>query len=130
MIVFDECDRLLDMGFEKTVDAILGHLPRISSGAEHGLQCLMFSATNNKKLVSERIRQIDFVDVDPHKDSKTATPNSLRHLAMNVALDKKLTVLWSFIKQHMFSKSCDKKKKNFFLFFKHCKLSDGVCCFL
>jgi ATP-dependent RNA helicase DDX10/DBP4 len=100
MIVFDECDRLLDMGFEKTIDAILGHLPRIEGSG--GLQCLLFSATNNKKLVADRLSGVDFAEVDPQK---MAMPGKLRHFAMRVSLEQKLTMLWSFIKQHMFSKA-------------------------
>ena len=104
MIVFDECDRLLDMGFEKTVDAILAHFPPVTSGDKGGLQCLMFSATNNRKLVSQRIANADFVDIDVDRANKNATPDNLRHFSMEATLDQKLTLLWSFIKQHLFSK--------------------------
>jgi ATP-dependent RNA helicase DDX10/DBP4 len=104
MIVFDECDRLLDLGFETAVNAILGHLPKIVNGESHQLQCLMFSATNNRVLVGKRVSHAKFVDIDPHRLSKNATPNTLRHFAMNVTLDRKIIMLWSFIKKHLFSK--------------------------
>ena len=104
MIIFDECDRLLDLGFAHTIDAILGHLPPVRSGETHELQCMMLSATNNQTLVSQRISQAQFVDVDPHRHSKSATPNALKHFAMEVPLDEKMAVLWSFVKQHLFAK--------------------------
>lgn len=43
MLVLDEADRILDMGFQKTVDAIVGHLPKER-------QTLLFSATQTKKV--------------------------------------------------------------------------------
>ena len=41
MLVLDEADRLLDMGFQKTVDGILDNLPQER-------QTLLFSATQTK----------------------------------------------------------------------------------
>lgn len=39
LLVLDEADRILDMGFAATLDAILDNLPT------HGRQTLLFSAT-------------------------------------------------------------------------------------
>jgi ATP-dependent RNA helicase DDX10/DBP4 len=41
--VLDEADRILDMGFEKTVNAIIENLPRAR-------QTLLFSATQTKSV--------------------------------------------------------------------------------
>lgn len=44
ILVLDEADRLLDMGFAPTLDAILDNLPR------QGRQTLLFSATQTKSV--------------------------------------------------------------------------------
>lgn len=45
--MLDEADRILDMGFRKTIEAILSHFPKPSSnGMEDGRQTLLFSATS------------------------------------------------------------------------------------
>ncbi|KAK3082528.1 ATP-dependent RNA helicase dbp4, partial [Teratosphaeriaceae sp. CCFEE 6253] len=43
MLVLDEADRILDMGFAKDLDAILEYLPR-------DRQTMLFSATQTKKV--------------------------------------------------------------------------------
>jgi ATP-dependent RNA helicase DDX10/DBP4 len=44
ILVLDEADRVLDMGFAPTLDAILDNLPR------EGRQTLLFSATQTKSV--------------------------------------------------------------------------------
>jgi hypothetical protein len=44
VLVLDEADRILDMGFAATVDAILENLPR------EGRQTMLFSATQTKSV--------------------------------------------------------------------------------
>lgn len=44
VLVLDEADRLLDMGFAATLDAILDALPR------SGRQTMLFSATQTKSV--------------------------------------------------------------------------------
>ena len=43
ILVLDEADRILDMGFEKTLNCIVGHLPKQR-------QTLLFSATLSKSV--------------------------------------------------------------------------------
>eukprot|EP00983_Pelagomonas_calceolata_P086991 1156865-Pelagomonas_calceolata.AAC.4 len=52
ILVLDEADRILDMGFSATVDAILENLPR------EGRQTMLFSATQTKS-VKVRTFQVD-----------------------------------------------------------------------
>ena len=43
VLVLDEADRIMDMGFQSAVDALVDHLPK-------SRQTLMFSATQSKKI--------------------------------------------------------------------------------
>lgn len=97
--VLDEADRILDMGFSRTLNALLGHLPR-------SRQTLLFSATQTdsvKDLARLSLKDPVYVGVK-EEGSEAATPKSLdQHYAV-VELDKKLDMLWSFIKSHLQSK--------------------------
>lgn len=97
-LVLDEADRILDIGFKKDVDAILAQLPK-------GRQTFLFSATQTK-LVKDlaRLSLKDPVYLCVHEEATTATPEGLVQKAMVVPLDKKLDMLWSFIKSHLNSK--------------------------
>lgn len=105
MLVLDEADRILDMGFEKTLDAILENLPKGNqkqnqSGSgdekkgggennEHGRQTLLFSATQTKKikdLARLNLSNPEYVSVssksvaqisesDPSSSTKPSNPN-------------------------------------------------------
>ena len=51
VLVLDEADRLMDLGFQDTVDAIVKQLPRKRrSGKPGGMQTMLFSATQTKKV--------------------------------------------------------------------------------
>ncbi|KAM7280374.1 hypothetical protein ACFE04_007508 [Oxalis oulophora] len=98
VLVLDEADRILDIGFKKTLNAIISQLPKRR-------QTLLFSATQTKSI--EDLARLSLKDpeyLNVHEESVTATPDRLQQKAMIVSLDQKLDMLWSFIKAHLNSK--------------------------
>lgn len=98
VLVLDEADRILDVGFKKAINAIVSQLPKYR-------QTLLFSATQTKSvhdLARLSLKDPEYLSV--HEESVTATPNRLQQTAMVVPLDEKLDMLWSFIKAHLNSK--------------------------
>ncbi|PWY89831.1 RNA helicase [Aspergillus heteromorphus CBS 117.55] len=99
MLVLDEADRILDMGFQKSVDAIIGHLPKER-------QTLLFSATQTKKvsdLARLSLKDPEYVAV--HEAASSATPSKLQQHYVVTPLAQKLDVLWSFIRSNLKSKT-------------------------
>ena len=95
MLVLDEADRILDMGFQGTVDAIVEHLPKQR-------QTLLFSATQTKKvsdLARLSLRNPEYVSV--HEAASSATPSSLKQHYIVTRLPEKLDTLWSFIRANL-----------------------------
>ena len=98
MLVLDEADRILDMGFQSTVDAIVEHLPKER-------QTLLFSATQTKKvsdLARLSLRDPEFTSV--HETASSATPSTLQQHYIVTPLPEKLNTLWSFIRANLKSK--------------------------
>ncbi|MCJ1351229.1 MAG: ATP-dependent RNA helicase dbp4 [Icmadophila ericetorum] len=98
MLVLDEADRIMDMGFQETVDAILEHLPKER-------QTLLFSATQTKKvsdLARLSLRDPEYVSV--HEAASSATPSTLQQHYIVVPLHEKLDTLWSFLRANLKSK--------------------------
>ncbi|XP_059444504.1 DEAD-box ATP-dependent RNA helicase 32 [Corylus avellana] len=123
VLVLDEADRILDVGFKKALNAIISQLPR-------NRQTLLFSATQTKSvqdLARLSLKDPEYLSV--HEESVTATPNRLQQTAMVVPLEEKLDMLWSFIKAHLNSKilvflsSCKQVK---FVFEAFKKLRPGI----
>ncbi|KAJ2824232.1 ATP-dependent RNA helicase dbp4, partial [Coemansia erecta] len=99
VLVLDEADRILDMGFKKTMNAIIENLPRQR-------QTLLFSATQTKSvkdLARLSLERPEYVGV--HEAQKHSTPQRLAQHFMVVELPQKLDMLYSFIKTHLSSKS-------------------------
>ena len=98
MLVLDEADRILDMGFQSTVDAIVEHLPKER-------QTMLFSATQTKKvsdLARLSLRDPEYVSV--HEAASSATPSTLQQNYIVTPLPEKLDTLWSFLKTNLKSK--------------------------
>lgn len=92
MLVLDEADRIMDMGFQTAVDAIVDHVPKER-------QTLLFSATQTRKindLVRLSLHEPEFVSV--HETADTATPSKLQQNYIVTPLAQKLDVLWSFLR--------------------------------
>ncbi|XP_025425125.1 probable ATP-dependent RNA helicase DDX10 [Sipha flava] len=123
VLVLDEADRCLDMGFEQTMNSIIDNLPPER-------QTLLFSATQTKSvkdLARLSLNNPHFISV--HEASKHSTPAGLVQSYMVCELHDKMSLLWSFIKNHLhhkvlvFMSSC-KQVKYFYEIL--CKLRPGT----
>lgn len=99
ILVLDEADRCLDMGFSDTMNAIIENLPP-------DRQTLLFSATQTKSvkdLARLSLKSPEYIA--PHDKSEANTPTSLQQNYVVVNQEDKITMLWSFIKSHLKNKS-------------------------
>ncbi|EFR01897.1 ATP-dependent RNA helicase DBP4 [Nannizzia gypsea CBS 118893] len=98
MLVLDEADRIMDMGFQSTVDAIVEHLPKER-------QTMLFSATQTKKVSDlARLSLQDPEYISVHEAASSATPSTLQQHYVVTPLPDKLDTLWSFIRSSVKSK--------------------------
>ncbi|KAK3934254.1 P-loop containing nucleoside triphosphate hydrolase protein [Diplogelasinospora grovesii] len=98
LLVLDEADRIMDMGFQTAVDALIEHLPK-------SRQTLLFSATQTKTvsdLARLSLKDPEYVAV--HEEATTATPANLQQHYIVTALPEKLDALWGFIRSNLKSK--------------------------
>ncbi|KAJ7177877.1 ATP-dependent RNA helicase dbp-4 [Mycena filopes] len=127
VLVLDEADRILDMGFSRTLSALLSHLPK-------NRQTLLFSATQTESVSDlARLSLKDPVAIGIQEAgtaaSGSAIPSTLEQHYMSCTLDQKLSVLWGFIKTHLQSKvlvflsSCKQVR---FVFETFCKMHPGI----
>ncbi|KAG8743286.1 ATP-dependent RNA helicase dbp4 [Ceratobasidium sp. 414] len=126
ILVLDEADRILDMGFAKALNAIVGHLPKER-------QTLLFSATQTESVQQlARLSLKEPVHIGVREDGAEgsgATPKNLEQHYAVVPLDRKLDALFGFIKTHLQSKalvfmsSCKQVR---FVFETFCKLHPGI----
>jgi ATP-dependent RNA helicase DDX10/DBP4 len=99
LLILDEADRILDMGFRKSVDAIIEHLPRER-------QTLLFSATQTssvKDLARLSLQSPEYVAV--HEGASKSTPEGLQGYYIECPLPEKLDTLFGFIKTHLKTKA-------------------------
>lgn len=123
ILVLDEADRCLDMGFEKTMNSIIDNLPRER-------QTLLFSATQTKSIKDlARLSLKDPLYVSVHEHSTHTTPESLQQSYIVCSLEDKMAMLWSFIRNHtkqkiiVFFSSCKQVK---YVYEAFCRLRPGV----
>ncbi|KAI8116094.1 hypothetical protein FF38_00743 [Lucilia cuprina] len=129
MLVLDEADRCLDMGFEQTLNAIVENFPP-------DRQTLLFSATQTnsvKDLARLNLKDPVYIgqpqNVGTEKAATSVVPDLLQQNYVVVELEDKITMLWSFIKNHLkqkiivFLSSCKQVKYVYEIF---CKLRPGT----
>ncbi|XP_067454101.1 probable ATP-dependent RNA helicase DDX10 [Thunnus thynnus] len=123
MLVLDEADRILDMGFADTLNAIVENLPT-------SRQTLLFSATQTKSvkdLARLSLKDPEYVWV--HEKAKFSTPATLEQSYVLCELHQKVNMLYSFIRSHLQKKTivffaCCKEVQ--YLFRTFCRLRPGI----
>ncbi|CAG9316849.1 unnamed protein product [Blepharisma stoltei] len=108
MLIIDEADRILEMGFEEALNSILEYLP------PHR-QNLLFSATLSKSiqsLVKLHLNSPEYINVLPNKED-IGTQSKLTQHYIVIDLPHKLNLLFSFIRSHV--------KCKILVFFSSCK---------
>jgi ATP-dependent RNA helicase DDX10/DBP4 len=99
ILVLDEADRVLDMGFRDQLVHVLSYLPTER-------QTMLFSATQTRDvsdLATLSLNKPEYLGV--HDKEKTSTPESLEQSYVVVPLEHKLNAIYSFVKTHLRSKS-------------------------
>ncbi|KAK4881723.1 hypothetical protein RN001_005042 [Aquatica leii] len=95
------------MGFAPTMNAIIANLPPKR-------QTLLFSATQTKSVKDlARLSLKDPSYVSVHENSRYTTPEGLEQSYMICELKDKISIIWSFIRNHL--------KKKIIIFFSSCK---------
>ncbi|KAI0478605.1 DEAD-domain-containing protein [Xylariaceae sp. FL0804] len=98
VLVLDEADRIMDMGFKTAVDALVEHLPKTR-------QTMLFSATQTKKvsdLARLSLQNPEYVSV--HEAATHATPTTLQQKYLVTPLPEKIDTVYGFIKANLKSK--------------------------
>lgn len=98
ILVLDEADRIMDMGFQSAVDALVEHLPK-------SRQTMLFSATQSKKvsdLARLSLKDPEYVAV--HEAAAAATPTTLTQHYLITPVAEKMETLYGFIKANLKSK--------------------------
>ncbi|KAK8079525.1 ATP-dependent RNA helicase DBP4 [Apiospora hydei] len=99
ILVLDEADRTLDLGFQTALDALVEHLPKER-------QTLLFSATQSKRvsdLARLSLKDPEYISV--HEAAASATPVGLTQHYLVVPLPEKLNTLWGFIRSNVKTKT-------------------------
>jgi ATP-dependent RNA helicase DDX10/DBP4 len=127
LAVLDEADRILDMGFQRTLSALLSHLPK-------SRQTLLFSATQTQSVSDlARLSLKDPVPIGISSPGESTDnmyiPATLEQHYVVCDLDKKLDILWSFIKTHLqcktlvFMSACKQVR---FVYETFCRMHPGI----
>jgi ATP-dependent RNA helicase DDX10/DBP4 len=107
ILVLDEADRILDMGFSETMNSIIDNLPP-------SRQTLLFSATQTKSvkdLARLSLKNPTYVSV--HEHANESTPKNLVQTYVVCDTHEKVNFLWSFIRNHL--------NQKIIVFFQSCK---------
>ncbi|CAI0450788.1 unnamed protein product [Linum tenue] len=96
MLILDEADHLLDLGFRKDVEKIVDCLPR-------GRQSLLFSATIPKEVrrISQLVLKTDHVFIDTVGLGSVETPVKVRQSYLVVPHELHFQVVHHLLKKHL-----------------------------
>ncbi|GFO43160.1 RNA helicase [Plakobranchus ocellatus] len=114
-LILDEADRLLDMGFEASINTILGYLPKQRRTG-------LFSATQTdevEKLIRAGLRnpmQITVKEKSREASNGQRTPSTLKNYYMMVEADKKFSQLVQFLEK--------RRNEKMMVFFSTCACVD------
>ena len=100
IVVLDEADYILELGFEKQLEAILENLPKYPQR-----QTLLFSATQSraiKQLAKLTMHEPELLSVHQYD---TVTPDQLDQRYIIVNAHEKVDTMYTFIKTHLRSKT-------------------------
>ena len=119
MLILDEADRILDMGFREQLQRILDYLPKHTPR-----QTMLFSATQTKNVKdlatlsfrekpeylfvhgSHNDKDMDSNDKEVENTNISPTPSSLKEQnVMIVPLEHKMNMIFSFLKSHLNKKT-------------------------
>jgi len=107
VLVLDEADRCLDLGFAQAINSIVAALPS-------DRQTLLFSATQTRSVKDLARLSLDKpVMVSVHENSEVATPDTLTQSYIVCKVEDKINTLWSFLKCH--------RRKKTIVFLASCK---------
>jgi len=113
VLVLDEADRCLDLGFKTAMNAIIEGLPPTR-------QTLLFSATQTRSVTDLARLSLDKpVYVSVHENSETSTPDGLTQSYVITQVHHKIDIMWSFLKNH--------RKKKILVFLQSCKQVKYIC---
>jgi ATP-dependent RNA helicase MSS116 len=99
ILILDEIDRLLDMGFRKDIQRIISYMPR-----KEKRQTMLFSATIPKglKVAMKDSMRDNFLEVDCVQDGKSSAQTNLRVTQSHIVLpntDSLMISIYSILKQ-------------------------------
>ena len=133
VLVLDEADRILDLGFQKQLYRILEYLPDPKTERDISIkrQTMLFSATQHKNvrdLAKLSLVKPEYIGVHD-KDDVCITPERLQQSMLICTLPQKLDVIYSFIKSHLkkktivFFSSCSQVRYAYEIF---CSMQPGI----
>ncbi|EIW69833.1 hypothetical protein TREMEDRAFT_30305, partial [Tremella mesenterica DSM 1558] len=103
VLILDEADRLLDLGFLPALRAIVSHFSPGGPNAQNDRQTLLFSATQSQDLAAlAKLSLHEPLYINCNKPGEEGVvPAGLEQYYAVVGLEKKLDVLWGFVKSHL-----------------------------